>query len=87
MIRVMAGSMRFRIIERLAQRGPQDVTQIAKAFGATLSRVSHQLGILRYAKMVITKRQSRSVVYELNRQAVSAAVAAFAHAVIPTVKS
>jgi DNA-binding transcriptional ArsR family regulator len=65
-LRVIAGPIRFRIlmILRAAPKG-LSVTEIAEVLGASLSRISHQMRILRKSKLVSSRRDSRSVIYAL----------------------
>ena len=65
-LRVIAGSMRLRILMLLSKAGrPLSVTEIAEVMNGTLSRISHQIGILKQYGLVHSKRSSRSVYYSL----------------------
>jgi DNA-binding transcriptional ArsR family regulator len=66
MLRAITGSMRLRILMLLAKAGrPLSVTEIAEVMDGTLSRISHQVGILKRYGLVHSKRSSRSVLYSL----------------------
>lgn len=65
-LRVIAGSMRLRILMLLAKAGhPLSVTDISEVMRGTLSRISHQIGILKRHGLVHARRSSRSVFYSL----------------------
>jgi DNA-binding transcriptional ArsR family regulator len=64
--RSLCGSMRFKIIFILnKQKSGLTVTEMAKILDVSLSRVSHQLRILKKYRLVLTKRINREVVYIL----------------------
>jgi DNA-binding transcriptional ArsR family regulator len=66
MLRVIGGSMRLRVLMLLRKAGrPLSVTEIAEVMDGTLSRISHQVGILKRYGFVHSKRSSRSVLYSL----------------------
>lgn len=65
-MRILYGSMRFRIVLLLAaQKEGLNVTELAKILGASLSRVSHQLRILKVGGFVAIKGKNRETLYTL----------------------
>jgi DNA-binding transcriptional ArsR family regulator len=65
-LRAISGSMRLRVLMLLSKAGrPLSVTEIAEVMNGTLSRISHQIGILKHHGLVKAKRHSRSVFYSL----------------------
>lgn len=65
-IRSICGPIRYKIIVLLRSRHEgMTVTEIADDLGSSLSRVSHQLRILRQARLVKAVRRNREVVYSL----------------------
>ncbi len=65
-IRAICGPIRYKIVVLLrAERAGLTVTELASSLGSSLSRVSHQLRILRQAKLVKAVRRNREVVYTL----------------------
>jgi ArsR family transcriptional regulator, nickel/cobalt-responsive transcriptional repressor len=65
MLRALADPERLRIVDCL-RRGPRNVTEIANAVRAEIVNVSHHLGVLRSAGLVLDHKQGRFVVYELH---------------------
>jgi ArsR family transcriptional regulator len=65
MLRSLADPERLRIIQCL-RHGPLNVGEIADRLETTVVKVSHHLGVLRHADMVIDEKQGRFVVYRLN---------------------
>jgi ArsR family transcriptional regulator len=64
-LRAVAEADRLRIIQCL-RSGPKNVGEIAAALGAEVVNVSHHLGVLRNANMVLDNKQGRFVVYQLH---------------------
>jgi len=66
MIRVISGPVRFKILIMLS-RSPKglSVTDIARTLNGSLSRISHQMRILKRSKLVAAQRDSRSMIYSL----------------------
>jgi len=64
-LRALCGPMRYQIIVALRSSGSDglNVTQLSKVLHASLSRVSHQLAILRRHRLVRAKRKNRETVY------------------------
>lgn len=65
MLRAMADPERLRIIQCL-RGGPRNVGEIATELGEEMVNVSHHLGVLRQAGIVLDERQGRFVVYQLH---------------------
>jgi DNA-binding transcriptional ArsR family regulator len=63
--RVMADPTRLRVISLLSQ-GELCVCDIAAALGMTQSAVSHQLRVMRMAKLVKYRKEGRSACYSLD---------------------
>lgn len=75
-LRAISGPLRYRIVLLLAgARRGMTVTALADALGSSLSRVSHQLRILRQAKVVSATRRNREMVYALDTGRLHAHVA------------
>lgn len=63
-LRVLCGPMRFKIALVLHEyKKGLTVTELSNILDASLSRVSHQLRILREYRLVSAKRENREVVY------------------------
>jgi ArsR family transcriptional regulator, nickel/cobalt-responsive transcriptional repressor len=65
MLKSLADPERLRIIDCLRQ-GPRNVTDIARETCADIVNVSHHLGVLRSAGLVLDHKQGRFVVYRLH---------------------
>lgn len=65
MLRAMADRERLKIIQCL-RTGPKNVSEIAESLGAEIVNISHHLGVLRQASIVLDQRQGRFVVYRLH---------------------
>jgi ArsR family transcriptional regulator len=65
MLRAVADPERLKIIQCL-RSGARNVTEIAEALRADIANVSHHLGILRHAGVVLDKKEGRFVVYSLS---------------------
>lgn len=65
LFKVFADTTRIKILYALME---QDlcVAHIAEAIGATQSAVSHQLRILKQARLVKFKREGKSIIYSLS---------------------
>ncbi len=71
-IRAAAGSSRLKIL--FALRSSKDgltITDISKLLSASLSRVSHQMRILKKAGLVSAEKDGRNVFYRGNNAAVA----------------
>ena len=63
--RVLGDPTRVRILDALSQ-GERCVGDLAAQLGATESAVSHQLRLLRNARMVRPRREGRMIFYSLD---------------------
>jgi DNA-binding transcriptional ArsR family regulator len=65
-IRALGSPTRFKIIIVLAQhRDGLTVSQIARILKFSLSRISHQLNILKLNRLIVAKRLNRDIRYKL----------------------
>jgi ArsR family transcriptional regulator len=58
----MGNALRFGILLRLAER-PHTVNEVARSVGGDPARVSHQLGLLKAARLVKRVRHGKMVIY------------------------
>ena len=65
MLRALADPERLRIIHCLRE-GPHNVSELAGLLRAEMVNVSHHLGVLRHAGVVLDEKQGRFVVYRLH---------------------
>ena len=65
MLRALADPERLRIIHCLRE-GPRNVSELAGLLGAEVVNVSHHLGVLRHAGVVLDEKQGRFVLYRLH---------------------
>ena len=65
MLRVLGDPERLRIIECL-RSGPKNVSEIADLLDTVIVKISHHLGVLKHADVVLDEKQGRFVVYRLN---------------------
>ena len=65
MLRALADPERLRIVACL-RAGPRNVTELAGLLKAEVVNVSHHLGVLRHAGLVLDEKQGRFVVYQLH---------------------
>ena len=63
-LKALADPERLRIIQHL-RRGPQNVGALAKLLNEEVANVSHHLGVLRNAGLVVDKKQGKFVEYSL----------------------
>jgi len=63
-LRAVSDGERLRIVCFL-QKGPQNVTEIAKAINMPVVNASHHLQVLRHAGLVNTERKGRKIFYGL----------------------
>jgi len=57
---------RRQIIRMLAQRGDLSAGEIAAAFSISKPSISHHLGVLRNAGLVLSRRDGQMVIYSLH---------------------
>ena len=65
MLRALADPDRLRIINCLRD-GPRNVSELAGLLQAEVVNISHHLGVLRHAGVVLDEKQGRFVVYRLH---------------------
>jgi ArsR family transcriptional regulator len=65
MLRALADPERLQIINFL-RAGPRNVGELAELLHAKVVNVSHHLGVLRHAGVVLDEKQGRFVVYRLH---------------------
>jgi ArsR family transcriptional regulator len=65
MLRALADPERLRIIHCL-RGGARNVSELASLLEAEIVNVSHHLGVLRHAGLVLDDKQGRFVVYSLH---------------------
>lgn len=64
LLRTISGSTRYQILVLLrAKPAGMTVTDMAKVLRGSLSRISHQMRILRSRKLVAAQRRRREVIY------------------------
>jgi DNA-binding transcriptional ArsR family regulator len=66
-LKALADPERLRIVSCLFG-GPKNVSQLAGELDDDVVKVSHHLGVLRHANVVITHKQGKFVVYSLHPQ-------------------
>lgn len=66
-LRALCGPMRYQIIVALRASGSGGLTvsELSRILNASLSRISHQLAILRRHKLVKSKSRNRETIYML----------------------
>ena len=64
-LRALADPERLRIIECL-RSGPKNVGEIADMLESVIVKISHHLGVLKQADVVLDEKHGRFVVYRLN---------------------
>ena len=70
LFKVLGDETRTRILSTLEQ-GEMNVSNIANNVGLPISAVSHQLRVLRQAKLVRTRKAGKEVFYSLDDEHVS----------------
>ncbi len=65
LLKALADPERLRIVDTLRQ-GPRNVSDLATLLDAEIVNVSHHLGVLRHAGLVLDEKQGRFVVYRLH---------------------
>lgn len=65
LFRALAHEPRLRVLLALRQRGPLSVTELLEEVVLEQSALSHQLRILREARLVRARREGKSVVYAI----------------------
>ena len=68
-LRALTGSTRFQILILLQTRSDGiTVTELAKTLRGSLSRISHQMRILRRHQIVTSKRRQREIIYRIRNR-------------------
>lgn len=65
---LLAGATRYKLIKLLSQTQELCVCDLAEILATTVSAVSHQLKLLRQAKIVTTRRQGQTIYYSLKNR-------------------
>lgn len=64
-LKALADPERLKIVQCL-QSGAKNVSELAALLGAELANVSHHLGVLRHAGLVLDERQGKYIRYSLH---------------------
>jgi DNA-binding transcriptional ArsR family regulator len=64
-LKALSEPLRLRIVDAL-RGGPQNVTDLAEKLQVEVVTLSHHLGILRNARLLIKERHGRFIVYSLH---------------------
>jgi len=64
-LKALAAPERIKIIQCL-QDGPKNVSELSALLDEELPNVSHHLGVLRHAGLVLDEKQGKFVVYSLH---------------------
>src|SRR5262245_15555650 len=64
-LKALADPDRLKLIQCL-RRGPQNVTALAKLLGEDVANVSHHLGVLRHAGLVVDRKRGKFVEYSIS---------------------
>ncbi len=81
LLSAMAHPARLRVLVALRRRGPQSAGALAELCGLEQSAASHQLRVLREARLVKSERDGKRIIYRLVDQHVAQIVEdAVAHA-------
>lgn len=65
LIAAIAEQNRIRVIDCL-RTGSKNVTELSRLLEEEIVNVSHHLGVMRAAKVVVTEKKGRFVIYSLN---------------------
>lgn len=66
LLRVLANAHRLQILCRLLQHGEQSAGELATALGLSMSALSPHLALMRREGLLLQRRQSRQLFYELD---------------------
>ena len=75
LFKALGHPLRVQVLEQLLQ-GERSVGSLAEALGCELSNLSQQLGVLRRAGIVVTRREGNTIFYDLRDDSVSDLLAA-----------
>ncbi|WP_199184383.1 metalloregulator ArsR/SmtB family transcription factor [Cryobacterium sp. Y62] len=67
LFKALGHPLRVQVLEQLVA-GERSVGSLAEALGCELSHLSQQLGVLRRAGVVVTRREGNSIFYALRDQ-------------------
>lgn len=67
LLKALGDRDRLRLVQAL-RAGPSCVTDLAERLGLELANVSHHLGVLRRAGLVVSTRSGKQIIYELPEQ-------------------
>ncbi|TFD50993.1 ArsR family transcriptional regulator [Cryobacterium sp. Hh11] len=67
LFKALGHPLRVQVLEQLVA-GERSVGSLAEALGCELSNLSQQLGVLRRAGVVVTRREGNSIFYALRDQ-------------------
>jgi ArsR family transcriptional regulator len=65
-LKILSEENRLRIMLFLAKEGERPVGEIARELEMPQPRVSHHLGVLRGAELVVDRRDGRQIFYDVN---------------------
>jgi len=65
LLRAIAHPARLLVLLTLHRRGPMSVSDLQRHCGIEQSAMSHQLQVLRSARLVSTRREGKQVIYDL----------------------
>lgn len=65
LLSAMAHPARLRVLLALCRRGPQSAGALAELCGLEQSAASHQLRVLRDARLVASEREGKRIIYRL----------------------
>ena len=68
LLEVLSGEIRLKIIYLLASHTSLCVNDIADILKSKVSGISHQLSILKKARLVVSKKRQKTVFYSLNEK-------------------
>jgi ArsR family transcriptional regulator, nickel/cobalt-responsive transcriptional repressor len=63
-LKALADADRLKIIQCL-QEGPKNVSELRLLLGMNIANVSHHLGVLRHAGLVLDQKQGKYVTYSM----------------------
>ena len=75
LFKALGHPLRVQVLEQLVQ-GERSVGSLAEGLGCELSNLSQQLGVLRRAGVVVTRREGNTIFYDLRDDSVAELLAA-----------
>jgi DNA-binding transcriptional ArsR family regulator len=64
----LGDATRLRVLRRIAEGGPTNVTELGAEVGMSQPATSHHLAILRHARIIDGVREGKSVIYNLTKR-------------------